>query len=113
NKFIRKTKAITEVTLQTGDVIWLKNRALVPEEKMDPFSVPKFVQSGDIAEVVSIVERSTFSSKTYRWNPIEVSKVKIKLSDQDSERELYVATYPTSENFNLKEQKKHIQIRCR
>jgi len=113
NKIIRKIKGITDPSIQPGDVIWLKNKALVTEEEMDPFSIPKFVQSGDIAEVLTIVERSTFKSEKYNWKPIEVTKVKIRLMDYDNDRELYVATYPSSENPDLKDQKKHIQIRCR
>jgi hypothetical protein len=113
NKVIRKIKGITDPSIQSGDVIWLKNKALVPEEEIDPFSIPKFVQSGDIVEVLTIVEKSTFKSEKYNWKPIEVTKVKISLLDHDNHRELYVSTYPSSEYSDLKDQKKHIQIRCR
>jgi hypothetical protein len=115
NNAIRKIKGVTENKIQAGDVVWLKNKALVPEEEMDPFSIPKFVQSGDIGEILSIVGRTTFNSEKYsgKWKPIEVTQVKIRLLDYDNEKDLYLASFPASENMDLKDQKKHIQIRCR
>src|SRR5690606_27277381 len=101
NNAIRKIKGVTENIIQEGDVVWLKNKALVPEEEMDPFSIPKFVQSGDIGEILRIVGRTTFNSEKYsgKWKPIEVTKVKIRLLDYENERDLYLASFPASENL--------------
>ena len=112
NSWIRKNKGVLEKTIQKGDVIWIKNRAVVPEEA-DPFSIPKHVLSGDIGEVLEICDRFSFSSTKYKFESIEVTKCKIKLKDYESIRNLYVSTNSVDDIANSHELKKHIQIRCR
>ena len=112
NSWIRKNKGVLEKTIQKGDVIWIKNRAVVPEEA-DPFSIPKHVLSGDIGEVLEICDRFSFSSTKYKFEAIEVTKCKIKLKDYESIRNLYVSTNSVDDIANSHELKKHIQIRCR
>lgn len=112
NSWIRKNKGVLEKNIQKGDVIWIKNRAIVPEET-DPFSIPKHVLSGDIGEVLEISDRFSFSSTKYKFEAIEVTKCKIKLKDYDSIRNLYVSTNSVDDISNSHEFKKHIQIRCR
>ncbi len=112
NSWIRKNKGVLEKNIQKGDVIWIKNRAIVPEET-DPFSIPKHVLSGDIGEVLEISDRFTFSSTKYKFEAIEVTKCKIKLKDYESIRNLYVSTNSVDDISNSHELKKHIQIRCR
>jgi len=112
NSWIRKNKGVLEKNIQKGDVIWIKNRAIVPEET-DPFSIPKHVLSGDIGEVLEISDRFSFSSTKYKFEAIEVTKCKIKLKDYESIRNLYVSTYSVDDISNSHELKKHIQIRCR
>ncbi len=112
NSWIRKNKGILEKNIQKGDVIWIKNRAIVPEET-DPFSIPKHVLSGDIGEVLEISDRFSFSSSKYKFEAIEVTKCKIKLKEYESIRNLYVSTNSVDDISNSHELKKHIQIRCR
>lgn len=112
NSWIRKNKGVLEKSIQEGDVICIKNRAIVPEE-IDPFSIPKHVLSGDIGEVLEICDRFSFSSTKYKFEAIEVTKCKIKLKDYESTRYLYVSTNSVDDIANSHELKKHIQIRCR
>jgi hypothetical protein len=112
NSWIRKNKGVLEKNIQKGDVIWIRNRAIVPEET-DPFSIPKHVLSGDIGEVLEISDRYSFSSTKYKFEAIEVTKCKIKLKDYESIRILYVSTNSVDDISNYHEFKKHIQIRCR
>ena len=112
NSLIRKNKGVLEKNIQKGDVIWIKNRAIVPEET-DPFSIPKHVLSGDIGEVLEISDRFSFSSTKYKFEAIEVTKCKIKLKDYESIRNLYVSTNSVDDISNSHELKKHIQIRSR
>ena len=112
NSWIRKSKGVLEKNIQEGDVIWIKNRAILPEET-DPFSIPKHVLSGDIGEVLEISDRFSFSSTKYKFEAIEVTKCKIKLKDYESIRNLYVSTNSVDDISNSHEFKKHIQIRSR
>lgn len=112
NSWIRKTKGVTSKEIQKGDVIWIKNSALVPEE-IDPFSIPKMVLAGDIGEVLEICGRFSFSSPKYTFAGIEVTKCKVRLKEYNSIRILYVSTVSVDDVSNSSELKKHIQIRRR
>jgi len=112
NSWIRKTKGINQVEIHTGDVIWVKNRAIVPEE-VDPFSIPKHVLSGDIGEVLEVIEKYEFGSPKYKFEPIKVTKCKVKLRDYEAIRDLYISTISMDDISNQNELKKHIQIRSR
>ena len=112
NTWIRKSKGVLEKNIQKGDVIWIRNRAVVPEE-IDPFSTPKYVLSGDIGEVLEICDRFSFSSIRYKLKAIEVTKCKIKLKDYESFRYLYISTSSVDDISDPTELKKHIQIRSR
>jgi hypothetical protein len=112
NKWIRETKGVTEPNISVGDVIWLKNRALVPEER-DPFSIPKFVISGDLAEVLEVVDQYKLSSKKYKLGYIEITKCRVKLKDYASIRDVYISTYSIDDIEDIQKLKQHIQIRSR
>ena len=47
--------------IEKGDVVWIKNKVMLPEIT-DPFSIPKFALSGDMGEVLEVVNRFTFKS---------------------------------------------------
>lgn len=105
--------------IEKGDVVWIKNKVMLPEVT-DPFSIPKFALSGDMGEVLEVVNRFTFKSKKYNLRPIEISQCKIKLHDYDSIKDIYLYDYSNKEldkfesKINIKlEIKQHIQIRQR
>ncbi len=112
NNWIRKNKGVNNENIHVGDVFWIENRVTVPEE-VDPFSIPKFVLSGDVGEVLEVYEQYSFSSSKYNFKPIEVTKCKVQLRDYESVKDLYISTSSTDALPNLKELKNHIQIRCR
>lgn len=105
--------------INIGDVVWIKNKVMLPEVT-DPFSIPKFALSGDMGEVVEIVDRFSFKSDKYKFKPIEISWCKIKLHDYDNLKDIYLYDYSNNslekinaaENIKL-EIKKHIQVRQR
>ena len=97
-----------------GDVILVNGgRVIVPEEQ-DPFALPKFVNTGDIAEVIEILERFSFKSAVYSFPvPIEVVQCKIYLRQHNTERTLFIMASSLADVKDLKELKKHRQIRLR
>ncbi|MFN8324835.1 MAG: hypothetical protein U0T80_03655 [Flavobacteriaceae bacterium] len=89
-------------------------------EVTDPFSIPKFALSGDMGEVLEVVNRFTFKSSKYNLRPIEISHCKIKLHDYENVKDIYLYDYSNKELdkietvLNIKlEIKQHIQIRQR
>jgi hypothetical protein len=111
NNWIRRKKGFNENSIQQGDVLLIKNRILVPEET-DPFSLPKFVQNGELVEVIEVIERKSFrSQKEYNLREIKVSKCRVKLKEFQLERVLYLSETPLDDNE--KELSKHKQIRLR
>lgn len=114
NKWIRKEMGVTTPAVVEGDLLLIKNKILVPEV-LDPFSIPTYVLSGDIAEVLEVVERNSFKSSKYNLPNIEVTKCKVFLKDYDSERHIYILDKSInfiSENVeSIQDIKKHIQIR--
>lgn len=114
NKWIRKEMGVSTDSVVVGDLLLIKNKILVPEV-YDPFSIPSYVLSGDIAEVLEVSEKNSFKSSKYNLPEIEITKCKVYLRDYDSERHIYLLD--KSINF-LSEKvgssadiKKHIQIR--
>jgi hypothetical protein len=113
NKWIRRSRGFNDDTIQTGDVLLIKNRVLVPED-MDPFSLPKFVQNGEIIEVLDVIERIVIKSKTtYNLKDIRISKCRVKLKEYEVERLLYLSETSIDEVEVDKEINKHKQIRLR
>jgi len=105
--------------IEKGDVVWIKNKVMLPEVT-DPFSIPKFALSGDMGEVLEVVNRFTFKSNKYNLRPIEISQCKIKLHDYDNVKDIYLYDYSNKEldkfesRINIKlDIKQHIQIRQR
>ena len=114
NKWIRKEMGVSTASVVVGDLLLIKNKILVPEV-LDPFSIPTYVLSGDIAEVLEVLEKNSFKSSKYNLPEIKISKCKVYLRDYDSERYIYILD--KSINF-LSEKvgssadiKKHVQIR--
>ena len=113
NVRIRKERGFIENEVQKGDVLLIKDRILVPEET-DPFSLPKFVQNGELVEVLEIIERKCFKSKKdYNYKEIKVSKCRVLLKEQLVERTLYISSSSIDEPAIESELNKHKQIRLR
>jgi hypothetical protein len=111
NDEIRKELGFKLNEVQKGDVLLIKNRILVPEET-DPFSLPKFVQNGELVEVLEVIEHKSFkSSKDYKYKDIKVSKCRVLLKEQLVERTLYISG--ASKDETEIDLNKHKQIRLR
>jgi hypothetical protein len=114
NYRIRKERGFIINEVQKGDVLLIKNRILVPEET-DPYSLPKFVQNGELVEVLEVLERKAFRSKKtdYKFKDIKVSKCRVLLKENRVERTLYLSDSSMDESDPEKELSKHRQIRLR
>jgi hypothetical protein len=114
NKWIRKEMGVNTPSVVVGDLLLIKNKILVPEI-LDPFSIPTYVLSGDIAEVLKVIERNSFKSSKYNLPKIEITKCKVFLRDYDSERFIYVLdksiNFLSENSESIQDIKKHIQIR--
>jgi hypothetical protein len=111
NDRIRKERGFNVNDVQEGDILLIKNRILVPEET-DPFSLPKFVQNGELVEVLEVIERKSFrSGKEYKYKDIKVSKCRVLLKEQLVERTLYLSG--SSKDETEIDLNKHKQIRLR
>jgi hypothetical protein len=113
NNWIRKQRGFSANEVQIGDVLLIRNRILVPEVT-DPFSLPKFVQNGELIEVLEVLERKSFrTSKDYKYKDIKISKCRVLLKEHIVERTLYLSDSSMDETETEMELNKHKQIRLR
>ncbi len=113
NNWIRKKRGFIENSIQKGDVLLIRNRILVPED-IDPFSLPKFVQNGELIEVLEVLERMAFrTKKEYKYKDIKVSKCHVLLKENQVERTLYLSDFSIDDAETDREINKHKQIRLR
>lgn len=119
NSWVRKLKGVKGPGIVEGDLILIKNRVLVPEVQ-DPFAIPKYLNSGDIAEVLDIESVEEFKSSKYSYSIIPIVRCNVYLQAYETERMVYLidnsmnywGEKESRDSINgLQELKKHIQIR--